>query len=105
LKKKYIKISDIDSIPKSTGKKIIIENKSIALFMSKNNIYAIHNSCPHQGADIADGHVKDGKAVCPLHRWQFDLETGAFSGNENIRIPTYKTKVEGNDVYVLLDDD
>ena len=105
MNKKFVKISNINSIPKASGKKITIENKSIALFKYKSEIYAIRNSCPHQGAELADGHVKDGKAVCPLHRWMFDLETGAFSGNESIRIPTYKTKIENNDVYVLLDDD
>ncbi len=105
MRDKYRKVISIDSIPRKTGKKIKIENKSIALFKYKNNVYVIRNSCPHQGADLADGHVKDGKVVCPLHRWMFDLETGAFTGNEKIRIPTYKSKVEDNEVYILLDDE
>jgi len=101
----YIKVAKYDDIPGVSGKKIKVNGKYIALFKYKNKIYAIRNSCPHQGADIAEGHVKEGKAICPLHNWAFDLETGAFSGNENIRIPAYKTKIEDNDVYILLDVD
>jgi NAD(P)H-dependent nitrite reductase small subunit len=101
----YIKVAKYDDIPGVSGKKVKINGKSIALFKHNKKIFAIRNSCPHQGADLADGHVKDGKAVCPLHSWMFDLETGAFTGNYNIRIPTYKTKVEDNEVYILLDDE
>jgi nitrite reductase/ring-hydroxylating ferredoxin subunit len=32
--------------------------------------------CPHQGADLALGYVKDGRIVCPWHNLPFDLATG-----------------------------
>ena len=101
----YIKVAKYDDIPGVSGKKVKVNGKYIALFKYKKQIYAIQNNCPHQGADLTEGRVKDGKAVCSLHSWAFDLETGAFSGNENIRIPTYETKVENNEVYILLDID
>ena len=100
----YIKVAKYDDIPGVSGKKIKVSGKYIALFKYKNQVFAIRNSCPHQGADLADGHVNQGKAVCPLHSWAFDLESGAFSGNENIRIPTYKTKVENDEVYILMEE-
>lgn len=102
---KFIKIAEVDDVPRVSGKKIKVNDKSIALYKHKNNIYAIRNSCPHQGADLADGHINESKVVCPLHRWSFDLKTGAFVGNENIRIPTYEVKVENNDIYILLEDE
>ncbi len=98
----YIKVAKVDEIPGVSGKNISVNGESIALFKYRNTIYAIRNSCPHQGANLSGGHVKNGKAVCPLHSWMFDLKTGAFTGNENITLPTYKTKVEGNDIYVLF---
>ena len=101
----YIKVAKLDDIPRVSGKKINVNGKGVALFKHNNSIFAIRNSCPHQGADLADGHISESKVVCPLHRWQFDIETGEFTGNESIRIPTYKTKVEDNDVYILLHDE
>jgi nitrite reductase/ring-hydroxylating ferredoxin subunit len=38
---------------------------------------AIDNACPHAGAPLCDGTVRDGKVVCFLHCWEFDLRTGA----------------------------
>lgn len=100
----YIKVAQIHEIPGISGKRININGKIIALFKNKNSVFAIRNSCPHQGAELSEGHISDSNVVCPLHGWQFNLKTGSFSGNENIRIPTYKVKVENDEVYILLDD-
>ncbi|PTL76926.1 Rieske 2Fe-2S domain-containing protein [Vitiosangium sp. GDMCC 1.1324] len=36
--------------------------------------YAINRYCPHQGADLQEGWVEEGRfLVCPRHRWRFDL--------------------------------
>ena len=37
--------------------------------------YSIDRYCPHQGADLSQGYLTDGRYwTCPRHRWQFDLE-------------------------------
>ncbi|NVJ05166.1 MBL fold metallo-hydrolase [Myxococcus sp. AM001] len=39
--------------------------------------FSIQRFCPHQGADLSEGWVEEGRyLVCPRHRWQFDLEAG-----------------------------
>lgn len=39
--------------------------------------YSIHRYCPHQGADLTQGWVEEGRfLVCPRHRWRFDLADG-----------------------------
>ncbi|MFC2088669.1 Rieske (2Fe-2S) protein, partial [Calditrichota bacterium] len=75
-------MATVDLVPLNKGKKIIIGEKSIALFKHGHKIYAIQNNCPHQGADLADGHIKNDRVVCPLHGWAYNLETGVFIGNE-----------------------
>jgi nitrite reductase/ring-hydroxylating ferredoxin subunit len=32
--------------------------------------------CPHRGAPLVDGFVREGLLVCPWHRSVFSLETG-----------------------------
>lgn len=32
--------------------------------------------CPHEGESFEGVGIKDGKLVCPRHKWSFDLETG-----------------------------
>lgn len=39
--------------------------------------YATDRYCPHQGGDLSQGWLADGRFwTCPRHRWQFDLEKG-----------------------------
>jgi len=37
--------------------------------------YEVNRYCPHQGADLKEGWVEEGRyLVCPRHRWRFDLQ-------------------------------
>ena len=39
----------------------------------------VQRHCPHTGGDLARGMVVDGQLVCPVHGWQFSLDTGEGS--------------------------
>ena len=56
-------------------------------------VFALGNLCPHRGGQIGDGHVEDGKAICPLHAWDFDLQTGISPFNPADSLPTYPARV------------
>ena len=44
----------------------------IVLFRgSEGRVHAIAAHCPHMGADLADGRVRDGCLECPFHGWRF----------------------------------
>ncbi|RYZ34919.1 MAG: MBL fold metallo-hydrolase [Myxococcaceae bacterium] len=47
--------------------------------------FSIQRFCPHQGADLSEGWVEEGRyVVCPRHRWQFDLHNeGACKTNNS----------------------
>ncbi|MGZ3458276.1 MAG: Rieske (2Fe-2S) protein, partial [Archangium sp.] len=41
--------------------------------------YAVNRYCPHQGADLREGWLEEGRyLVCPRHRWRFDLRDGGL---------------------------
>jgi phenylpropionate dioxygenase-like ring-hydroxylating dioxygenase large terminal subunit len=39
-----------------------------------HRLRAVSAYCPHMGANLADGVVRDGCIECPFHRWQIDGE-------------------------------
>ena len=46
--------------------------------------YSIDRYCPHQGADLSQGWLADGRFwTCPRHRWQFDLGKGGQCPTSN----------------------
>jgi len=32
--------------------------------------------CPHEGEDLYEAPIVNGRVVCPRHRWEFDVITG-----------------------------
>lgn len=63
-------------------------------------VYALGNLCPHRGGQIGDGRVVDGKAICPLHTWDFDLRTGVSPFNPADSLPTFPARVRDGQVEV-----
>ncbi|WP_233276905.1 Rieske (2Fe-2S) protein [Mucilaginibacter paludis] len=46
------------------------------------------------------GWCKDGKLVCPVHRFSYDIHTGRGSAGQGDYIQTYPVEIRSNGVYV-----
>ena len=70
------------SVDPGIGKRARVQANGIdiALFNVDGEIYAIDDSCPHNGASLLFGKL-DGRWVhCPAHGLRFDLATGCMRG-------------------------
>jgi pyruvate oxidase len=63
---------------------------------------AIDDACPHRGAPLGAGYVEDGRIVCPLHAWDFDVFTGSYRGGYPSGLSAYHTEVREDGIYVAL---
>ena len=53
-------------------KKLTLLSNPLVLYKNKENQYIIHTDiCPHQGASLSKGQLKDGILSCPYHGFQF----------------------------------
>ena len=50
-----------------------VMGKRVCLVKTEGHLYATQSRCPHAGADLAKGWWKNGKLVCPFHRYEYDL--------------------------------
>jgi glutamate synthase domain-containing protein 2 len=66
-------------------------------------VYALDDRCPHRQGQLSRGKVVKGEAVCPLHAWNFDLETGVSPYDPRDRVPTYPVELREEEVYVDAD--
>jgi len=83
----------LDEIPDGRGRPVMLKGTDVAVMRTGDAVYAVGGTCPHRGGQIADGTVVEGKAVCPLHLWDFDLRTGISPFNPADHIPTYRARV------------
>lgn len=53
--------------------KVRIAGNDLVLFRgAEGAVHAIDAHCPHMGANLERGCVKDGQLECPFHRWRLD---------------------------------
>jgi len=97
------KVAELKDLPPGQAVACEVEGLRIALFNVDGVIHAIDDECPHAGASLSSGYVKDGKVGCPWHAADFDLKTGAVlcpPARGDVRV--YKARVEGEDIYLEL---
>jgi nitrite reductase (NADH) small subunit/3-phenylpropionate/trans-cinnamate dioxygenase ferredoxin subunit len=103
----YVKVGKVDDFREGRGVALRLNGKKVAIFKVDGHLRAIQDRCPHMGASLADGVVKDGQVICHWHAWCFDLRSGRGdrSTKEWLRAQVYEIKVEGDDVFVLRPDE
>lgn len=79
-----------------------LERLRLAVVMVEGEIFAFDDICPHRQGYLSEGPIEDGKLVCPLHAWRFDLRTGAMAGNELMKIRTFPVIRENGEILVNL---
>ena len=94
------KIPDVQDLHKPFIKKVKAGGKSICLVGYEGKVYAIGATCPHAGAELSGGWCKDGKIICPFHRYSYSLETGRGDPGQNDYVDTYPVEIREDGVYV-----
>jgi len=95
----------IERIPLGEGRSFHIKDTAVAVFRTrKDEVFATQAACPHKGGPLADGIIGDGKIVCPLHAYKFQLVTGEALGHACGALKTYSVSLdEDGNVLLYLD--
>lgn len=80
-----------------------IEGRSIALFKVDDAIYAIDDTCPHNGSSLVSGKLDGCYVQCPAHGLRFNLATGAMRGG-GLTVATYPTRIVDGALEILMPD-
>jgi nitrite reductase/ring-hydroxylating ferredoxin subunit len=100
---RLLEVAKKSQIPESGAIGVEVAGKALALVNLAGTIYALDDSCPHEGAPLSDGQVEGEEIVCPWHSSHFDIKSGhvtidpAMSG-----VATYKVRLVGDAVEVEL---
>jgi nitrite reductase/ring-hydroxylating ferredoxin subunit len=82
--------------------RVVIDEQPILLTLLDGEPHAIGDTCPHRGASLFDGIVRDGCVTCPAHFWRFSLRDGSKQGDGEIVVTTYPCTVEDGWVCVAV---
>ena len=99
-----VAVATVDEIALGERKLAFVDGRSIVLFNVAGTIHAIDNSCPHNGASLANGQLEGCVLRCPAHGLRFDLRTGCMPGAGGLSLKTFPVRTVDGKLVVRLED-
>lgn len=81
-------------------KQINVNGKKLCLVKHQQQLFAVQNTCPHAGGVLSGGWCKNGNLICPVHRWEYSLQTGRGAEGQGDYIDTFPLEERADGVYV-----
>jgi 3-phenylpropionate/trans-cinnamate dioxygenase ferredoxin subunit len=99
----FVKVCSLADVPDEGALAVEIEDTPVAVVRVGEDVYALRDVCSHAEVALSEGEVYDHTIECWLHGSCFDLRTGKPTNPPATQpVPTYRVKIEGDDVYVSL---
>jgi nitrite reductase (NADH) small subunit len=97
----WLEIGPIEDIPHQGARIVETPAGDIAVFRTlEDEVFALHDRCPHKGGPLSQGIVHGRRVACPLHNWVISLETGEAVAPDTGCARVYAVKVEAGRVYL-----
>ena len=75
----------------------------IAIFRTADDeVFAIHDKCPHKGGPLSQGLVHGGTVTCPLHGFKIGLKDGEAVAPDKGCTRRFAVKLDGGAVWLQL---
>jgi 3-phenylpropionate/trans-cinnamate dioxygenase ferredoxin component len=106
----FVKVAKMSELPEHKGTLEEVEGKGtllevegnrIALFNLDGEVFAIDDTCAHEGGPLSEGTVQGDEVVCPWHGSRFSIMSGAARALPAMEdVASYKVRVTDDDVEV-----
>ena len=99
----FVEVCSLDEVPPDRAKGVSVDGLPIALFRDADDpsiVHALHGRCPHANGPMGRAWVDAGEAICPLHRWRFDLRTGRCHTAPGRSLHRFRCEVRDGRVWV-----
>jgi len=98
----FVKICKVSEVYNLKGRRFQLDDENeIAIFKVDEKIHAVDNICPHNHtSQIYDGFIENMYVACPVHGFQFHLETGEQPTKMGCKLRTFEVKIIDEYVYV-----
>jgi len=106
----FVKVAKMSELPEhkgtleeveGKGTLVEVEGNRIALFNLDGEVFAIDDTCTHEGGPLSEGTVQGDEIVCSWHGSRFSIVSGAARALPAMEdVAAYKVRVTDDDVEV-----
>ncbi|MDR3390280.1 MAG: nitrite reductase small subunit NirD [Sulfuriferula sp.] len=88
-------ICNLREIPNLGARVVQTAQGDIAVFRTDGDqVFALHDRCPHRGGPLSQGIVAGKTVTCPLHGWKIGLESGDADAPDEGHAPCLQTRID-----------
>ena len=96
-------ICALEDIPRLGSRVVRSAGGDIAVFRTADDeIFALHDKCPHKGGPLSQGIVHGKRVTCPMHGWNLQLDGGEAVAPDVGHCGTFAVKVEDGQVFLAV---
>ena len=77
----FVKVASLSEVVPGSAKAVEVGDKTIALFNVDGTVFALDNTCLHQGGPLGEGMLEGDVVTCPWHMWEYNVRTGEKVGS------------------------
>ncbi|WP_447789592.1 Rieske (2Fe-2S) protein [Pseudomonas farris] len=89
--------------PQAGGRALFeCDGKSLALFNVEGDLFAIDDSCPHQGASLCGGRLEGRVIQCCAHGLRFDLRSGYLLNSTQLKVANYPVEIIDGQAFIVI---
>jgi nitrite reductase/ring-hydroxylating ferredoxin subunit len=81
-------------------KAVSVDGRTVVLWRSDGQIYALDNRCPHMGFPLDRGSCAGGILTCHWHSARFDLRTGGTFDQFADDVQVFPVELRGEEIWV-----
>lgn len=98
----FVKSVKISELANKHGKLFQLDDETeVAIFKVYDKVYIVDNVCPHNHAPLMhEGYIENMYVACPIHGFQFHLETGEQPHKMGCKLRTFEHKIENDFIYI-----
>ena len=101
----YVRACALSELADGEPLAVELKDEPVAIVRTEGQVFAIRDVCSHAEVPLSEGEVDGCTIECWLHGSRFDLRTGEPTGPPATEpVPVYPLKIDGDDVYVALDE-
>ena len=102
----WLEVGKIDDIPRLGARVVKTSQGDIGVFRTADDeIFALRDSCPHQGGPLSQGIVHGKRVTCPLHNWNIELDSGEAVSPDEGCSASFPVKIEADSVFIQFTDE
>lgn len=102
----FIRVASTSEIP-DPGKLLVeADDRLVVLVHLEGKFYCIDDVCTHDGGPLGEGPLEGPHLICPRHGAKFDVRDGkAVTFPATVPTLSHEVKVEGDEIFVKLNED